>query len=226
MGCDIHLYAEKRMKDKEHWDSYWSSVLDLSNSGIRDYDMFGFLANGVRFSPDEKYEPHEVNGLPDDVCFMTIRETRLRIAGKHTKAEWEDYTSKENAKLWHEYGCKYWKMCHNCETPLSYEWTEIDKLPEEDVDDIYDNDPDKPIFWVDHPDFHSHSHISLDEYKTLLFRYVDCMNELYNTEETLTETEEGFLVGTTTLYWVALYNQLHTYEQYGYEIRLVYWFDN
>lgn len=226
MGCDIHLYAEKRRKEKGHWDSDWSSVPDLSNSGIRDYDMFGFLAKGVRFTPDEEYEPHEANGLPDDVNFMTVRDTRLRIAGRKTNGDWEDFTTKDNARMWHEYGCKYWKMCHNCETPLSYEWTEIDKLPDEDVDDIYDNDPDKPIFWVDHPDYHSHSHISLEEYKALLFRYVECMNEMYNTEETLTETEEGFLVGTTTLYWIALYNLLHTYEQYGYEIRLVYWFDN
>ena len=72
---------------------------------------------------------------------------------------------------------------------------------------------------------HSHSHISLDEYKRLLFKYVECMNEIYNTEETLIETAEGFLVGKTTLYWVALFNYLHTYEN-DYEIRLVYWFDN
>ena len=75
MGCDIHLYAEKRRKEKGHWDSDWSSVHDLSNSGIRDYDMFGFLAKGVRFTPDEEYEPHEANGLPDDVNFMTPKAT-------------------------------------------------------------------------------------------------------------------------------------------------------
>lgn len=221
MGCDIHLYVEKREKKNKDWG--WSSVVDLSNAGLRDYDMFGFLAKGVRFTPDDKYEPHEVNGLPEDVSFMTVRETRLRIAGRNTKADWEDYTSRENAENYHQFGRKLWKMVSD--NILVHEWTEIDKLPEEDVDDLW-GDNGHPTFWVDHPDFHSHSHISLEEYKALLFRYVECMNEMYNTEETLMETEEGFLVGTTTLYWIALYNLLHTYEQHGYEIRLVYWFDN
>ena len=221
MGCDIHLYVEKREKKNKDWG--WSSVVDLSNAGLRDYDMFGFLAKGVRFTPDDKYEPHEVNGLPEDVSFMTVRETKLRIAGKNTQADWEDYTSRENAETYHQFGRKLWKMVSD--NILNHEWIEIDKLPEEDVDDLWE-DNGHPTFWVDHPDFHSHSHISLEEYKALLFRYVKCMNEMYNTEETLMETEEGFLVGTTTLYWIALYNLLHTYEQYGYEIRLVYWFDN
>ena len=221
MGCDIHLYVEKREKKNNDWG--WSSVVDLSNAGLRDYDMFGFLAKGVRFTPDDKYEPHEVNGLPEDVSFMTVRETKLRIAGRKTKADWEDYTSRENAENYHQFGCKLWKMVSD--NILEHEWTEIDKLPEKDVDDLWE-DKGHPTFWVDHPDFHSHSHISLEEYKALLFRYVECMNEMYNTEETLMETEEGFLVGTTTLYWIALYNLLHTYEQYGYEIRLIYWFDN
>lgn len=224
MGCSIHLYAEKRLKNSEY--KYWSPVLDINNLGLQDYDMFGFLANGVRFTPDEKYEPHEVNGLPEDVCFNTIRDTRLRVAGSKTKSEWEGFTTRENAEMFHShFGCKLWKMNDKNGIPSHYKWVEIDKLPEEDVDDLIDKEDDRPTFWVDNPDRHSHSHISLEEYKGLLFRYAECMNETYYCGETVTETKEGFLVGTTTIYWLALYNLLHTYEDY-YEIRLIYWFDS
>ena len=211
MGCDIHLYAEKKRKNKEYWDS----VLDVNNSGIRDYDMFGFLANGVRFSPDiEKYNPHDVNGLPDDCDYVTRRASLLAITDKY--GDWEDYTSSENARKWHEYGCKYYKSERNT---IPFTVTEVDDIP-------LDVDANNIMYFVEHPDWHSHSHISLSEYKDLLLQYVNYCNETYCTEEVVKETAEGFLDCDTESYWVALYNMLHSYERGGCEVRLVYWFDN
>ena len=73
MGCDIHLYREKKVNGKwvtadEGWnDEYGNGVLDVpweSRFTDRDYDLFGFLA-GVRSEPEFRFKE---KGLPLILC--------------------------------------------------------------------------------------------------------------------------------------------------------------
>lgn len=56
MGCDIHLYIEKKIDEKE-----WVYIGESDYNG-RDYELFGFMA-GVRGS--QQY--FKQKGLPDDI---------------------------------------------------------------------------------------------------------------------------------------------------------------
>lgn len=72
MGCDIHLYREKKVNGNwiaadEFVDEYNDGVLDVpweKRFTDRDYDLFGFLCSGVR--RQFEYSLHE-KGLPGDI---------------------------------------------------------------------------------------------------------------------------------------------------------------
>lgn len=64
MGCDIHLYLEKKVDNKE-----WAYI-EEGDVG-RDYDLFGFLA-GVRGYKEEQH--FERKGLPDDMSAEVQKE--------------------------------------------------------------------------------------------------------------------------------------------------------
>jgi hypothetical protein len=88
MGCDIHLYKEKREDD--NWitaDSDWglaeamlgnevfnNDVMDISwktNFVNRDYNLFGLLVDGVRRSFSYSFSKR---GLPKDVCELVGKQ--------------------------------------------------------------------------------------------------------------------------------------------------------
>ncbi len=77
MGCDIHLYNEKKVNGK--WitaDANWGiqypeedptpDVPYEERYSGRDYDLFGYLAN-VRKDSEYAIDPR---GLPEDVCLL------------------------------------------------------------------------------------------------------------------------------------------------------------
>lgn len=74
MGCDIHLYKERRVNGAwvtadEGWkDEYGEGVEDVPWRGrftTRDYNLFGFLAKGVRSEHEFSFMPR---GLPINAC--------------------------------------------------------------------------------------------------------------------------------------------------------------
>ncbi len=82
MGCDIHLYKEK--KEGDVWvtaDTGWAidddnpDVPDIpwSHNRInRNYDLFGLLADHVRAHFSYSFR---VRGLPDDVCSLVAAQS-------------------------------------------------------------------------------------------------------------------------------------------------------
>lgn len=73
MGCDIHLYREKKVNGKwqtaESWsDRYGEGVLDVNWEDRytgRNYNLFGLLSKGVRRDHDLAVEQR---GVPEDAC--------------------------------------------------------------------------------------------------------------------------------------------------------------
>lgn len=74
MGCDIHLYKEKKVNgqwvtaDSPWVDEYQDGDIDVPYSARysgRDYDLFGFLCSGVRRDHEFSFKER---GLPSDVC--------------------------------------------------------------------------------------------------------------------------------------------------------------
>jgi|TARA_B110000495_G_C22718523_1_gene422187 hypothetical protein len=78
MGCDIHLYKEKKENDiwvtaDINWKvdhEYPDDVPDIpveQNNINRNYDLFGLLADRVRTHFDYSFK---VQGLPTDACLL------------------------------------------------------------------------------------------------------------------------------------------------------------
>ena len=73
MGCDIHLYKEKKIDGvwvtaDEGWEYDEFGILDIpweQNYPGRDYDLYGFLSAGVR--ADHKYA-FSARGIPFNAC--------------------------------------------------------------------------------------------------------------------------------------------------------------
>lgn len=74
MGCSIHLYKEEKINGE--WvtaDGPWEYDEDMKVADIpwedrytgQDYDLFGFLATGVRSNHEFSFDPR---GLPLDMC--------------------------------------------------------------------------------------------------------------------------------------------------------------
>lgn len=78
MGCDIHLYKEKRVNGKwvaaDEWtefnhgdDDKGIEVKWQNRFTGRNYELFGILSKGVRTSNAVSFEPR---GIPFDVCWQ------------------------------------------------------------------------------------------------------------------------------------------------------------
>lgn len=74
MGCDIHLYREKKINNvwvtaDEGWcDEYGEGVKDVpwkTRFTDRDYNLFGFLSSGVRRKHEFSFKER---GMPFNVC--------------------------------------------------------------------------------------------------------------------------------------------------------------
>lgn len=105
MGCDIHMYVEyvskesKKRYEEKGEPPYWMSFGGRINPG-RNYVIFGFLA-GVRYDVNKGLEP---KGLPNDLGYMSMRDSRLFITDD---GEGDGETTLTNALRWNkDYRCK------------------------------------------------------------------------------------------------------------------------
>lgn len=85
MGCDIHIYCEKKVKGK--WERYeHDSHIDPTE---RNYDVFGFLC-GVRcLIPKKGYNHIGDRGIPEDTSYKENRcldgsEGEYTYLGEHS----------------------------------------------------------------------------------------------------------------------------------------------
>ena len=73
MGCDIHGYIEYRDKDDKRDEPHWYSVSEELSLG-RNYNLFGYLTDGiVRYDPELKFGVHP-KGIPKGVVSYEVRE--------------------------------------------------------------------------------------------------------------------------------------------------------
>lgn len=143
--------------------------------------MFGYLTNGiVRYDPNLKFGI-DPKGLPkDNLSYDVQNACRLYIT---EKGEGDNETTMENALKYNEkYGCKLY-------------YSERDK--------------EKPLF-VDSPDLHSHSWLSLTEYEMLI-------DEMKKNED-----EDVYV----NVQFLAVLDLMKSLENNGMKTRFVFWFDN
>ncbi len=103
MGCDIHLYIERKNKEGK-----WEEIKDIPETLIpdgRNYSVFAFLAN-VRNHGDTKIKPQfEGRGFPDDTS-IPENDTDDFWIGDHSftyaslneilNAPWEEFELKDS----------------------------------------------------------------------------------------------------------------------------------
>lgn len=143
--------------------------------------VFGYLTNGrVRYEPSLEFGV-DPKGLPEGALSYTVKNaSRLYIS---EDGEGENETTMEKAlKYNQQYRCK-----------LYYN----------------DRDKEKPVY-VDHPDFHSHSWLSLTEYEMLI-------------DEMKKNEDEDVYVGVD---YLAVLDLMKSLENNGMKTRFIFWFDN
>lgn len=180
MGCDIHGFVEFRDKDDKRDEPFWQSFSEQLNLG-RNYGVFGYLTNGsVRYDPNLEFGI-DPKGLPkDNLSYDVQNACRLYIS---KDGEGDNETTMERALRYNEqYGCKLY-------------YSERDK--------------EKPLF-VDNPDFHSHSWLSLTEYEMLI-------DEMKKKED-----EDVYI----NVQFLAVLDLMKSLENNRMKTRFVFWFDN
>lgn len=195
MGCDIHMYVEYAYKKKIPLDGetdkfelekvWWRGFGGRLNPG-RDYLMFSLLSDGVRGSYDESLPP---KGLPpkDELSYESSADAFLYISDE-----------KDSSKIGN----------NECTLESAIRWTQGGYRQ------IY-NDRNGNPRWVDHPDWHSHSWVTAEEYAQVLENY-----------KKLSERFNDGLGGNYNLGYDIILSMMRTIESRGAEPRLVFWFDN
>jgi len=190
MGCDIHMYVEYTYKKKIPLDGdetpiklekvYWSNFGGRINPG-RDYTIFSLLSSGVRGEYDVSFP---AKGLPpkDELGYGTTSDAFLYISDKTDKDKiGENECTLEDAIRWTQGGHR----------------------------NLY-NDRSGTPRWVDHPDWHSHSWLTTDEYTEALENY----------------SKLNDWGGEIAIGYDVILSIMRTIESRGAEARLVFWFDN
>jgi len=190
MGCDIHMYVEYAYKQKIPLDGdetpiklervHWHSLCDRMNPG-RDYTMFSLLSDGVRGSYELSFP---AKGLPpkDELGWSANGDAFLYICDKEDKNDIEDNEcTLENALRWTQGGHR----------------------------NIY-NDANGNPRWVDHPDWHSHSWLTTEEYAQALDNYY----------------EVSIWGGEVGLVYSVILSMMRSIEERGATARIIFWFDN
>jgi hypothetical protein len=222
MGADIHTYLEYRRKPVNETDEYsknWQTFGGRINPG-RNYWMFGLMAKGVR---SDFKEGIPAKGVPEDIGYVAFDDLTLWISDD-PKEEDERSTSLETALNWAKsYGCKI------------------------------KNDREGKPRWVESPDWHHHSWLTLKEFVQVMELYKikakqDNVEQLAKYREELVnwkdngkegsidyknfvESEVMYLekaveTGACEPEYEALLAAMKRFEEMGYEVRLVFWFDN
>ena len=182
MGCDIHAFIEYRDKEDKREEAYWEAFSGELSLG-RNYYMFGYLTNGnVRYGGVNLKFGVDPKGLPKDPSYEIKNNSRLWIT---EKGEGDNETTLEKAEKWNKsLGCK-----------IHYDhW----------------NDKSKPSH-VDHPDLHSHSWLSLKEYKMILDAAIKDQKKHHE---------------WVNIQYKVIYDLMKSLDKNGMEVRLVFWFDN
>lgn len=197
MGCDIHMYLEYGSKERhqqaldgkengrgEKITMYWQGLGGRMSMG-RNYSMFGILSQGVRSDFDNG---SPAKGLPTDgMSWETEDDAYIRIDNELAKNDYEGhYCTLAQAEGWAKYGEKI----------------------------HYRTDADgNEIPWrVDHPDWHSHSWLTTEEYEAALQEY-----------EKLAGSDEYWGVPAT---YKAVLAAMKSFESDGQIARVIFWFDN
>ena len=91
MGCDIHVYIERKIEDQDEWENV--SLYRVRDNGIemvdpyngRNYELFSILA-GVRGWQEPLIAPR---GLPSEMNIKTVKEIEWWDEDYHTPT-WYD----------------------------------------------------------------------------------------------------------------------------------------
>lgn len=154
----------------------------------------------------------EVRGLPEGLGYYSNDDNYLYItADKECNCGECKSVSVENAARWVESGSSEYK----------------------------NNREGKPT-WVSHPDWHSHSWLSLVEFRQVLEKYkeveqreweelekdrVELLNKVPENEQEQSWLYKPYAHATAPEYQ-AMEAAMAKFEELGYESRLVFWFDN
>lgn len=95
MGCDIHLYVEKRQK--EGLSLRWIPSSFRGYFSERVYEMFAAL-NNVRNDPDWNIKPLQDKGIPDYLGFRSFYDYYITIVEDPKNRK--NVCSKEQAEEW------------------------------------------------------------------------------------------------------------------------------
>lgn len=190
MGADIHMYVEYRNKET-------AKVRDAR--GEKPYWVsYGDRVNpgrnyimfailaGVRGEYEESFQPK--GKLPREMMsWGTSSDAYMHIYDKEDEGkDWEGFVTLEKATEWSRWG-----------------------------NIIIDDDNGKPAL-VEHPDWHSHSWMSIEELEQAYKIYAEKASQEWGEEITRPHVE-----------WMALLASMKALEGDGEnEVRVVFWFDN
>lgn len=89
-------------REKKGHEPYWDSFGGRINAG-RDYILFGYLSQGVRYDTDKGFE---ARGLPNNLGYYALADSRLYIVD-NDKDSFEGSVKRATALDWNQrLGCK------------------------------------------------------------------------------------------------------------------------
>lgn len=190
MGADIHMFVEYRSKKRAQ---------ELKNEGKKPY----WYSYGGHINPGRNYTMFGilacVRGQYEDSFEPKGKLDREEMGWSSRDANWfyinkdvaktdfeNNITNIETARKWEGYGCRI------------------------------ENDEHGEHAWVEHPNWHSHSWMSIEELEKAFKRYV-----------VHASTEWGEEINNVPLEYRALLASMKALEDNGKnEVRVVFWFDN
>ena len=192
MGCDIHVYLE--YTNKEELEKYQrGEKRDIHGNPVKPY----WRDFGGRINPGRNYwmfgflSKGVRSNFSDGLPAKGLPEFNER--GYHSRNDSVCYISDkessdgesvtlETAMKWAEYGSK-----------------------------LYNNSNGQPQ-WVDHPDWHSHTWLTTEEYERAINTYKEYCKSAGEIDNPIE--------------YVALLSAMKTFDENGYVARLIVWFDN
>lgn len=191
MGCDIHMYLEYTNKE----------TLEKSKEGKKNGNgnpAKTYWRNfGGRINPGRNYwmfgflskgvRSNFSDGLPakglPEFDEMGYYSSNDSVCYISDEATSNNgYVTLEKAMKWAQRGCK-----------------------------LHNNSSGKPQ-WVDHPDWHSHTWLTAEEYEHAINKYKEYCESVGKIDNPIE--------------YIALLSAMKTFEENGYATRLIIWFDN